>query len=680
MSNKAKRLVATIIATALLFSLFTVTAIASPITVNKSTTVSVPSADVNSISIYNNGVKVDGFTNTSIETGSNGRTTYSYQINLAPDNTQNNIVFTFNTSSGSNTTGINLNTGDSRNFSWGGNDYYVSAVTEEPYQAYEHGYCYIGAPDEDVTLEYKNSVGDVHYYEAQVGAGFPKSISLRIIPEGTGFGSVNSYTYNVTGGEGTLSNYCGTYYLASFPTNNSSIEFTVTKGSHVSNYVITAKAPTQPTGTGLAAYLPSYGQFANEGVNAGGWGDAYTSGTAGLKALVNQSTIPTTGLSLGSFGGYAVFEFADGITNNPNHPYGVDFIIYGNAFNTNAEPGCVQVSDDGQHWYDLAGSKHYSSDTIWNYAVKHTNPNKNDDNATTAPQAGTVFPAPHTYLTGTGNTYTGTNVITYNQWHAHSWYPLYANYFAVRSGSTSLANETLCSDFMQYTPKNGSTASSLELTGTRINFTSTNSSDYTFGYFDVHPNGSNVGVASNPYAANGSSAGGDGFDLAWAVNSDGTPLNLKDAAGNDRKFYYVRVYTGVDTMNPSAIFGEVSSEICGINTNVGSTTETIARPTSVKFSKQGVTQKVTIQSGQIPANGSTISKLSNIRNIAGTSGEVNIEVNAQTGANVYINDVKLIESGTTSGLYTGTISTSNNTLLRLIVQNGTASPFIFVIN
>ncbi|QHI71384.1 S-layer homology domain-containing protein [Aminipila terrae] len=75
-------------------------------------------------------------------------------------------------------------------------------------------------------------------------------------------------------------------------------------------------------------------------------------------------------LSLGGFGGYITFKFKEPILNSETNPYGVDFIVYGNGFayanSTAPELGNVLVSEDGESWYTLAGSRHYELMTDWN--------------------------------------------------------------------------------------------------------------------------------------------------------------------------------------------------------------------------------------------------------------------------------------------------------------------------
>lgn len=74
--------------------------------------------------------------------------------------------------------------------------------------------------------------------------------------------------------------------------------------------------------------------------------------------------------SIGAFGGYMTFAFDKPITNDSHNPYGIDFIVYGNGYGTNKEPGGVLVSQDGKKWYTLAGSMHYELTTDWSVPSK----------------------------------------------------------------------------------------------------------------------------------------------------------------------------------------------------------------------------------------------------------------------------------------------------------------------
>ncbi len=84
-------------------------------------------------------------------------------------------------------------------------------------------------------------------------------------------------------------------------------------------------------------------------------------------------------VSLGNFGGgYIIYRFDQLITNDPNHPYGVDFVVRGNNYGTNHfgfyEPANVLVSQDGKTWYTLAGSDHYSNHAYWDYTITTPSP------------------------------------------------------------------------------------------------------------------------------------------------------------------------------------------------------------------------------------------------------------------------------------------------------------------
>ena len=182
--------------------------------------------------------------------------------------------------------------------------------------------------------------------------------------------------------------------------NGDTTSITITRTGVSGQCMISVPAPTaQVAGQGLVAFLPAPGQFVNEGAAGSGWGGPFTAADkTTLKNLVEGYV--TTGVSLGSFGGYAVLDFGEivrdgktyvsgGIYNDPNNAYGVDFTLFGNAMSTWAEPGCVQVSQDGVKWYDIAGSLHYQmpNDTtggaIWDYSVTYTNPIAGDDDLAT---------------------------------------------------------------------------------------------------------------------------------------------------------------------------------------------------------------------------------------------------------------------------------------------------------
>lgn len=435
------------------------------------------------------------------------------------------------------------------------------------------------------------------------------------------------------------------YGVVVLPTTSAST-VTVTGTGNIGSATFNCAQPsggTTATGTALYAYLPAPAQFVNEGVTTGGWGDAYDSTGTTLKGT------SATGVSLGFFGGYAVYEFENPIADDPTHPYGADFIVYGNAFWNNSEAGCIQVSKDGQTWYDIAGSMYYTKSTP-NSTITYNNPSVTEDAAITAPGSnlGTLAPVSYT-LNGAAGT------VTTNTFHNHSWFPLNANYFVTYGSRAAMAKVDELPFISRMLASNGVT-DKLTFTGTLLtNYPGTNkTAEIGFGYCDVHPNKTLGGtIAYNPYQTFTSSSdydtkvagtsGGDPIDIAWAVKSNGTPANLDSIR-------YVRIYTGMAQMN--GIFGEISTEVCGVAACTGSTTETAATPT-------------------ISVDGSTVTTTNGgILPLSKKSGDYTVNVTG-TGY-VYINGV-----ATTSATIT---PTRTGTKVQIIVQNGEAAPYVTYLN
>ena len=432
---------------------------------------------------------------------------------------------------------------------------------------------YFETPDDEVTLGTANGAS---FNATTTLTGFPQNISLRIVPGGNDYDAVSAVSLEaLDGNEATLEHYAGTYYVATFPANGKTLKYRISytmSGDAVppTDLSITLTAAQTASGNGAIAYLPAPGQFTNEGIGSGGWGDIYTQDSDGnyiVKPMVD--TIATTGVSLGYFGGYAVFDFGvneDGtgkLKDNPNNKYGVDFVVYGNAFSGNSEPGSVQVSLDGDTWYDLAGSMHYDESTQWNYKVTYVNPGVGS----------TPVAVPYYVGTNTSNVKT----VETNTWHNHWWFPLAENYFTGRYGNTDMSGIAKGWSFVNYTPDTtvtlgGTTyenTQTLRLSGVLLGGVSSNTTAASsFGYFDCH---SNTGDLTNPYATGSSTGGGDGMDLAWAVYSSGNDVGMPvSAAIQAQGFRYVRLYNGVAKDLPP--FGEISPEVCGIKRNTTETT------------------------------------------------------------------------------------------------------------
>ncbi len=500
-------------------------------------------------------------------------------------------------------------------------------------------------------------------YEGSLTNYYPNTLAFCVT---SGQGTITGMTGSgidiqptITDGNGNIipsTSWTTGYYILSIDTSTSGSKTITISTQNQGSVTLTFTVPdfTYSTGSKIYAYLPAPGQFTNEGVTTGGWGDAYDS-TGHLKD--NNAT----GVSLGFFGGYVVYDFGQikrshgayvsgGIKNNDNTLYGTDFIVFGNAFWNNSEPGCIQVSQNGSTWYDIAGCLYYTSNSV-SASIIYENPNPSNDASITAAGNNLGIRAAVSY---TGTNVTGSSVAV-NTFHNHGWFPLNANYFSSRYSNPELSkSDTL--PFVTRTLDNNITTY-LELTGQRINTKATASLQY--GYADVHQNLTLGGTVSyNPYATiasssdwssvSSNSSGGDPIDISWAVNADGSPAKL-DA------IRYIRVYTGTEIDNPP--FGEVSTEVCGISVCSGAASGSSGTP---KIKVAG-TERTTV-------NGDIINVTS-----LGTSA-ITVEVtDVSSTANVYINGAKVSIDNTI-------VPTSTGTIVQVIVQDGTAAPYIAWLN
>ena len=382
-------------------------------------------------------------------------------------------------------------------------------------------------------------------------------------------------------------------------------------------------SPTTPAGSApssVVSYLP-IGQYAS----GQGWGSA-----AGKFA--GKTSLESTGVSLGALGGYIEFKFDDGITDDPTNPYGVDFVVYGNAFNGNPEAGAVQVSENGTTWYELAGSKYYDGGFSFDG-------NKATGGKYSNVYTGTLRDTTVNYTKGSDIQVTlgGNGPKTFTT--ATAWWPTVDEY----------ADSVIAAAHQDDNVTVSRTANQLTFGGVTAVQDSNTTAEYAFGYADVTPNGSpaTYGDAVNPYTPYTSGkTGGDGFDLAWAVDiSTGLPVNV-----TGKVFKYVRVYSAV---LDNATFGETSTEVCGIFTTANGGTGSGAATTDLVV-KKGNKPVATSNMGYQEVD---------TGNYKVTSSE----------ENVYINGVKV----TADSGYTFTISAGR--MYRIITQNGTESPYVTVL-
>lgn len=429
-----------------------------------------------------------------------------------------------------------------------------------------------------------------------------------------------SVTVNGTAQSASLQN--GTNYGYTITTSeDNTLSIVVVAGG--TTYTIScgtkSHTPAGSAPTSVVSYLP-IGQFANNSA----WG------VLGSK-FAGKTSLDSTGVSLGAFGGFIEFYFENGITNDEKSPYGVDFVVYGNAFNGNPEAGAVQVSEDGTTWYELAGSNYYNGN------FTYTPPTSGYSNVYSGTQRNTSVV--YTKNTDVSKVYASLAGNTSVAFGPASWFPLTTTYTAFASNPAGGAH---CGNI------------SVNLSGNTLTFTgitavadSNTNADYAFGYADVTPIGSpsQYGEAMNPYAS--SKTGGDGFDLAWAVDiATGEPVNL-----SGQKVKYVRVYSAVLDFGR---FGETSPEITGIFT---------ARGTS---GSAATTDLVVLDAATEEIEFETENKA--CKHIAAGSYVMYSEADY-----VFVNGVSVDAS---SG-YSLTFGSGDT--VQIITQNGTASPYVTVI-
>ena len=392
------------------------------------------------------------------------------------------------------------------------------------------------------------------------------------------------------------------------------------------SHTLAGSAPTS-----VVSYLP-LGQFANNS----GWGYLGTK-------FVGKTAPETTGVSLGAFGGFIEFKFENGITNDEKNPYGIDFVIYGNAFNGNPEAGAVQVSEDGTTWYELAGSNYYNNN------FTYTDPS----NGFSKFYTGSLRNTSVVYTKGSSRVTAKLGSLNAADCCPAAWFPLTTNFTAFANDPTGGAH---CASGV-----------SVNLSGDTLTFAgitaiadSDTTADYAFGYADVTPNGSpnQYGDAVNPYTPYTSDkTGGDGFDLEWAVDiATGLPVDV-----TGKTFHYVRVYSAVLDFGR---FGETSAEITGIFTTKNKAADSVNRTATptIKFGTSAINMgTVTTENGGVVDESSAVAGKTTYR-VSVTS----------TAENIFINGIR----ATSGTAYTFTKTQESNQIVRVIVQDGTAAPYV----
>lgn len=458
---------------------------------------------------------------------------------------------------------------------------------------------------EPVKIVWSGTTGTVVNVDG--GAYIPASFLLWV--EGT-----STVTVGTTAVTASMTNTGNNGYVIPVGSTAQTITVNITESSMgaVGTYTITCPAQNGTAPTSIVKTVEGYlpvGQFAR----GTGWGTA--------TGKFTTSGYESTGVSLGAAGGYIQMDLASPIYDLATNKYGVDFIVYGNAFNGNPEAGAVKVfgykaGDTTGAWYDLAGSLYYDSISKNNATVSYKRIASGTD-------AGIWYKINN----GSWTKFT-TNT---------AWWPDTTKGYGDTWGSVDGVTWDQTNDIITYT-------------GVSLVKDTDTTNDYQFGYFDVHVNGSNYGAALNPYTVTNADKGGDGFDIAWAVDSNGAPAGLSHITK-------VRVYTAAAlTSNGTAfttpsIFGETSAEFCGL------------------FKATGTGSASTTKDLVIRNSAGTVVNTSNMEVSEIANGTVQLTSGAE---NVYVNGVLVDDTS-----YSFTISAGQ--MVQIITQSGNESPYITVL-
>ena len=527
-------------------------------------------------------------------------------------------------------------------------------------------YMQIGDPSSNVHVVSYSNVSRPGYY--------PDMVALYVESGATVQSDSTGITVSTGGTSGVYTGY--TVNLQGLSSGTGRVK--VIKSGVISYLEFSAPSQQTPSSAGtpptsVVSYLP-IGQFAT----GSGWGSSagkFVQDSQGHPASVPE----TTGVSLGAFGGYIEFYFEDGIPNSNINDYGVDFMIYGNAFNGNPEAGSVQVSDDGKNWYELAGSKYYEDGfaLTGNTTSGGTGSSKlytgtrRNSKVTWTKGAGDTNPDVALYQ-ATGNT----AIASFSQFGQLVRYPEKINgttgYYPMSGAHDNTGNMNI-----SYNPDSSYT---LTFPGITAIEDSDNNGEYGYGYCDITPNGSpaKYGTAVNPYEVYTSNKkGGDGFDLEWITDiATGEPVDLDDEE-NIGVIRYVRVYSSV--LHNAGVFGETSAEVTGIflttNTENKSSVGRTDLP-SVSIGNTNITDLINTSSSQVQTVNNTkivtLNKSDYAVHTEDASGNVITQGSAitvgGTNLNVFINN-----DASSSSEYMGT------DFVRIVAQNGYKAPYIILL-
>ena len=284
-----------------------------------------------------------------------------------------------------------------------------------------------------------------------------------------------------------------------------------------------------PFASTVIEYSPAPGQFVNNGDFNNPQEALGPPQGAGTAQMSTSSLV-----SLGGFGGSITLAFDHVVTDDPLNPYGIDAIVFGNAVwvggNPNAhwaECATIEIAldtnkngriEDGENWYLIPGS--HIRDPAAQFSVQTWD---DDPHTATPPELPSWIPAGRS---GTWST---------------SAYELPREVFAswiVTNPDTGLHIEGIFG-YAEYTP-------TLILGDMDADNTVDDSSMSVEEFYTTPDDPYAIGITPG-------SGGGDGFDIAWAIDpSTGSPAHLPG-------FNFIRLKNGVNAV--IGVFGEKSPEI-----------------------------------------------------------------------------------------------------------------------
>ena len=420
----------------------------------------------------------------------------------------------------------------------------------------------------------------------------------------------------------------------------------VTKGEETTTYkvyVVNQRFDDLPNS--VIEYLCIGSQYTNDASGAGDYG------TRAVRSLVGSNYsvggIASGPVSIGNFGGYIIYKYDEPIMDDPNNPYGIDFITFGNSVegsNEFGEVGQVWVSKDGEEWYALAGGMHYEDYADWDYSVTYS---KQDDGATA-------------WADNRGNS--GKYFFDYPD---PNYYPYYdfsdGGDSSITLGGIYYPESSTDIGGNDIPPFAGFGYTDMGQRGTTLN-------EKTGEWGPTSPGGPSDeesyesyarNIAGNPYNPTQVESDGrtysyvtDGMDLAWAVDEDGQPVSFENGV------HYIKIQTATNIVSES--LGEKSTEVNMVR---------VAQANDAPVGKTAAPAKITVDGVDVALEDGKF-----VYDDVLVCDSFSVAVDAPETANVYINN---LNDQTHNRDYD---AIPLHKIVRVIVQEGEQEPAIYILN